>query len=205
MRGRLEALAQHDGHECRMAVLVAALIWLVGYGPFLLVHCRSSLLAASIGVWLFYVQHQFEHTHWAREATGTCTRPRCTAAPTTICRLSCAGSRPISASTTSIICRVAFPTIGSAVSAQPSRARRRRPAHAAFRVCGPCGWPSGMRSGCGSSPLERCGLRFTPELSAIADDRSLWLAPAVTSALYCLCAEIVINRVQCAPSLYILP
>jgi hypothetical protein len=24
-------------------------------------------LAASIGVWLFYVQHQFEHTHWARQ------------------------------------------------------------------------------------------------------------------------------------------
>ncbi len=26
------------------------------------------LLAASIGVWLFYVQHQFEHTHWARQS-----------------------------------------------------------------------------------------------------------------------------------------
>ena len=25
------------------------------------------LLAASIGVWLFYVQHQFEHTSWAND------------------------------------------------------------------------------------------------------------------------------------------
>ena len=24
------------------------------------------LLAATAGVWLFYVQHQFERTHWAR-------------------------------------------------------------------------------------------------------------------------------------------
>ncbi len=26
------------------------------------------MLAATIGVWLFYVQHQFENTRWAREA-----------------------------------------------------------------------------------------------------------------------------------------
>ena len=45
-----------------IAVLVAAMIWLVGVGPFLLVHLPIMLLAASIGVWLFYVQHQFENT-----------------------------------------------------------------------------------------------------------------------------------------------
>ncbi|MGB7022116.1 MAG: fatty acid desaturase, partial [Xanthobacteraceae bacterium] len=27
------------------------------------------LLASSVGVWLFYVQHQFEHTEWARDGT----------------------------------------------------------------------------------------------------------------------------------------
>ena len=32
--------------------------------PFLLVHLPITLLAASIGVWLFYVQHQFEDTFW---------------------------------------------------------------------------------------------------------------------------------------------
>jgi omega-6 fatty acid desaturase (delta-12 desaturase) len=48
-----------------IALLAAAMIWLVGVGPFLLVHLPITLLAASIGVWLFYVQHQFEHTRWA--------------------------------------------------------------------------------------------------------------------------------------------
>ena len=37
-----------------------------GVAPFLLVHLPITLLAASIGVWLFYVQHQFEDTYWAR-------------------------------------------------------------------------------------------------------------------------------------------
>ena len=46
------------------------------------------------------------------DAPGTCTRRRCMAARTTICRLSCAGSPPISAFTMSIICAAAFPTIG---------------------------------------------------------------------------------------------
>ena len=46
------------------AALVTAMIWLVGAGPFLLVHLPITLLAASMGVWLFYVQHQFEDTYW---------------------------------------------------------------------------------------------------------------------------------------------
>jgi omega-6 fatty acid desaturase (delta-12 desaturase) len=50
-----------------IAVVAAAMIWLVGLGPFLLVHLPITLLAASIGVWLFYVQHQFENTRWAAD------------------------------------------------------------------------------------------------------------------------------------------
>ena len=61
-------------------------MWLVGVGPFLLVHLPIMLLAASIGVWLFYVQHQFEETFWAEARPGPCTRRRCTAARTMICR-----------------------------------------------------------------------------------------------------------------------
>jgi acyl-lipid omega-6 desaturase (Delta-12 desaturase) len=41
------------------------LMWVVGVVPFLLVHLPMFLLAASAGVWLFYVQHQFEETYWA--------------------------------------------------------------------------------------------------------------------------------------------
>jgi len=49
------------------AVLIVAMIWLVGAGPFLLVQLPIVLLAASMGVWLFYVQHQFEDTVWAED------------------------------------------------------------------------------------------------------------------------------------------
>jgi omega-6 fatty acid desaturase (delta-12 desaturase) len=53
------------GTNAAIAALVAAVIWLVGYRPFLLVHLPITVLAASIGVWLFYVQHQFEDTYWS--------------------------------------------------------------------------------------------------------------------------------------------
>ena len=51
-----------------IALVVATLIWFVGLGPFLLVHLPITLIAGSVGVWLFYVQHQFEPTFWARRA-----------------------------------------------------------------------------------------------------------------------------------------
>ncbi|WP_027349919.1 fatty acid desaturase [Halotalea alkalilenta] len=50
-----------------IAAVTAAMIWLVGVVPFLLVQLPIMLLATSIGVWLFYVQHQFEETFWARD------------------------------------------------------------------------------------------------------------------------------------------
>ena len=43
-----------------IAAVVAVLIWFIGVWPFLLVHLPIILLAGSVGVWLFYVQHQFE-------------------------------------------------------------------------------------------------------------------------------------------------
>jgi omega-6 fatty acid desaturase (delta-12 desaturase) len=49
------------------AVLVAAicgLCWLIGWQNFLLVWAPSALLAGSVGIWLFYVQHQFEDAYW---------------------------------------------------------------------------------------------------------------------------------------------
>jgi acyl-lipid omega-6 desaturase (Delta-12 desaturase) len=51
-----------------IGTIVATMMWLVGVVPFLLVHLPIMLLAASIGVWLFYVQHQFEDTEWAHNA-----------------------------------------------------------------------------------------------------------------------------------------
>jgi omega-6 fatty acid desaturase (delta-12 desaturase) len=54
------------GTNAAIAGAVVAGMWLAGMRPFLLVHMPITLLAASIGVWLFYVQHQFEATLWAR-------------------------------------------------------------------------------------------------------------------------------------------
>lgn len=50
-----------------IAIIVAALCWFIGIKAFLLVHLPITLLAATAGVWLFYVQHQFEQTTWERD------------------------------------------------------------------------------------------------------------------------------------------
>jgi omega-6 fatty acid desaturase (delta-12 desaturase) len=51
-----------------IALVVAVLVWLIGIKAFLIVHIPVVLLAGSAGVWLFYVQHQFEDTTWDRDA-----------------------------------------------------------------------------------------------------------------------------------------
>ena len=55
------------GTNASIAALAGALIWAMGLKLFLLVHLPIMLVAASLGVWFFYVQHQFEHTCWDKE------------------------------------------------------------------------------------------------------------------------------------------
>ncbi len=55
------------GTNASVAVVVAIMIYFLGLGPFLMVQLPIILLAASAGVWLFYVQHQFEETTWDRK------------------------------------------------------------------------------------------------------------------------------------------
>ena len=50
-----------------LAAITGLVIWAVGIVPFLLVHIPVIVLAGSFGVWLFYVQHQFDATQWERE------------------------------------------------------------------------------------------------------------------------------------------
>ncbi|VAV89581.1 Beta-carotene ketolase [hydrothermal vent metagenome] len=47
-------------------LVIGVLIYFIGFGRFLAVHVPISLIATSIGVWLFYVQHQFEDTYWSQ-------------------------------------------------------------------------------------------------------------------------------------------
>lgn len=56
------------GTNVAIAALVAHLVHQFGLTSLLLVQLPVTLLAASVGVWLFYVQHQFEEGHWERDA-----------------------------------------------------------------------------------------------------------------------------------------
>ena len=52
------------GTNVALALLVGTACWLLGWSSFLLVQAPTVLLAGSAGIWLFYVQHQFEDTYW---------------------------------------------------------------------------------------------------------------------------------------------
>jgi omega-6 fatty acid desaturase (delta-12 desaturase) len=54
-----------------LAGIVVLLGSLVGYRALLLVHGPIVLLSCGIGVWLFYVQHQFEPTYWEHDERWT--------------------------------------------------------------------------------------------------------------------------------------
>jgi len=47
-----------------IAVMLGLAIYFGGFMPLLLVYLPTVVIAATIGVWLFYVQHQFEETQW---------------------------------------------------------------------------------------------------------------------------------------------
>lgn len=51
-----------------IAGLLAVLFWFGGVEVLIYVYLPTTLLAASIGMWLFYVQHQFEETTWEHGA-----------------------------------------------------------------------------------------------------------------------------------------
>jgi omega-6 fatty acid desaturase (delta-12 desaturase) len=52
-----------------LVAVVTLMCWLVGWRTFLLVQLPVTLIAGAIGVYLFYVQHQYEDTYWRyREA-----------------------------------------------------------------------------------------------------------------------------------------
>lgn len=53
-----------QGTNVGIAVIIAGIIYFGGLKPLLLIFIPTTLVASVIGVWLFYVQHQFEDTHW---------------------------------------------------------------------------------------------------------------------------------------------
>jgi omega-6 fatty acid desaturase (delta-12 desaturase) len=59
------------GTDLALVVVVGGLCWLIGWQDFLIVWGSASLIAGSAGIWLFYVQHQFESVHWQGAADWT--------------------------------------------------------------------------------------------------------------------------------------
>ena len=55
------------GTNVGIALFAGILIYTMGLSQFLLLYLTITLLAATVGVWLFYVQHQFEDTVWDKE------------------------------------------------------------------------------------------------------------------------------------------
>lgn len=52
------------GTNAVIFLALSVMFYFGGAMPILLIFLPSTLLAASAGVWLFYIQHQFEDTHW---------------------------------------------------------------------------------------------------------------------------------------------
>jgi omega-6 fatty acid desaturase (delta-12 desaturase) len=50
-----------------IAAILVVMAFTIGIKRFLLVQAPLTLLACSLGVWLFYVQHQYEETYWYKQ------------------------------------------------------------------------------------------------------------------------------------------
>ena len=54
------------GTNLALVLVAGALIWLIGWQAYLLVQLPPFLIGGAVGVFLFYVQHQFEDAYWER-------------------------------------------------------------------------------------------------------------------------------------------
>jgi acyl-lipid omega-6 desaturase (Delta-12 desaturase) len=59
------------GTNVAVALMVGGLCWAMGWREYLLVQAPTILLGGAAGVFLFYVQHQFEDTYWQRPGEWT--------------------------------------------------------------------------------------------------------------------------------------
>jgi omega-6 fatty acid desaturase (delta-12 desaturase) len=55
-------------HWMNLAILgvAAALSWAFGIVPYMLIQLAVVMVGGSVGIWMFYVQHQFEDVYWER-------------------------------------------------------------------------------------------------------------------------------------------
>lgn len=63
---RPRVVRSHAYTNLAVVVMVAALVWALGWRAFLEIQAPLVFLAGGAGIWLFYVQHQFEDSYWTR-------------------------------------------------------------------------------------------------------------------------------------------
>ena len=66
MRGGWRPWLSAMGTNLAVLAIVLAVIFLGDWKGLLLIHLPTLAIAAGIGMWLFFIQHQFEGTYWAR-------------------------------------------------------------------------------------------------------------------------------------------
>ena len=66
MKGGLKPWISTLATNVGIVLVSAAIIYATSWQMFLLIQIPIVVLAATFGVWLFYVQHQFDETHWDR-------------------------------------------------------------------------------------------------------------------------------------------
>jgi omega-6 fatty acid desaturase (delta-12 desaturase) len=70
---RRERMSVHATNLAILAVLALAW-WTIGLGTFLLIDVPSIMVGASIGTWMFYIQHQYEDAYWQSQGSWDFTR-----------------------------------------------------------------------------------------------------------------------------------
>jgi omega-6 fatty acid desaturase (delta-12 desaturase) len=67
MRGGFAPWASAMATNLVIAGIAAGMVLLVGWRAFLVIQLPVTVLAGAAGIWLFYVQHQFENTYFVRQ------------------------------------------------------------------------------------------------------------------------------------------
>jgi omega-6 fatty acid desaturase (delta-12 desaturase) len=65
-RARPQIRRSHLRTDIALTAIVGTLCWAIGWRAYLAVELPTVLMAGAVGVWLFYVQHQFEDVYWRR-------------------------------------------------------------------------------------------------------------------------------------------
>ena len=66
LQARPHIRRSHLRTDIALAVIVGTLCWAIGWRAYLAVQVPTMVIAGAAGIWLFYVQHQFEGVYWRR-------------------------------------------------------------------------------------------------------------------------------------------